>query len=116
MSNQTPLQKYEAALATGNFSRDDVQANAVAYLDKLYHDIVKNESEQNQGFFASLFKGKPTTPKGLYMWGGVGRGKTWLMDMFYDSLPIEKKCVCTFIILCKEYKKNWLLCVDKLIP
>jgi cell division protein ZapE len=91
MSNQTPLQKYEAALATGSLSRDDVQATAVAYLDTLYHDIIKNESEQNQGFFASLFKGKPTTPKGLYMWGGVGRGKTWLMDMFYDSLPIEKK-------------------------
>ena len=88
-TTQTPMQRYEAALATGNFSRDDVQAGAVAYLDKLHHEIMQNE--QKQGFFASLFKGKTKPPKGLYMWGGVGRGKTWLMDMFYDSLAIDKK-------------------------
>ena len=88
-TTQTPMQRYEAALATGNFSRDDVQASAVAYLDKLHHEIMQNE--QKQGFFASLFKGKTKPPKGLYMWGGVGRGKTWLMDMFYDSLAIDKK-------------------------
>lgn len=87
---QTPLQKYESALASGNFSRDEVQAQAVAYLDGLYHEILKHQNKET-GFFASLFKSKMTTPKGLYMWGGVGRGKTWLMDMFYDSLPIEKK-------------------------
>ncbi|UNU73190.1 AFG1 family ATPase [Moraxella nasovis] len=91
MTNKSPLQRYNEALATGNFSQDDVQATAVAYLDELYHTIVANNSEQNQGFFAKLFKSKPTAPKGLYMWGGVGRGKTWLMDMFYDSLPIERK-------------------------
>ncbi len=86
----TPLQKYEEALATGNFTQDDVQQKAVMYLDKLHHDIMASQTA-NQGFFASLFKSKPATPKGLYMWGGVGRGKTWLMDMFYDSLPIERK-------------------------
>ncbi|MDO4895911.1 MAG: cell division protein ZapE [Moraxella sp.] len=87
---QTPLQKYESALATGEFSRDDVQAQAVKYLDDLYHEIIKSQNQET-GFFASLFKSKPSAPKGLYMWGGVGRGKTWLMDMFYDSLPIQKK-------------------------
>jgi cell division protein ZapE len=34
---------------------------------------------------------KKTAPKGLYMWGGVGRGKTWMMDLFFDSLPFEEK-------------------------
>lgn len=90
MTNLSPQKRYDEALATGNFSHDDVQAKAVAYLDKLHHEIMANQNE-NQGFFASLFKSKPTAPKGLYMWGGVGRGKTWLMDMFYDSLPIERK-------------------------
>lgn len=88
---QTPMQRYQAALATGNFSQDDVQAAAVAYLDDLHHQIVDYQKQQNQGFFASLFKSKSKPPKGLYMWGGVGRGKTWLMDMFYDSLNIDKK-------------------------
>lgn len=87
---QTPKQKYENALATGNFSRDDVQARAVEYLDNLYHEIIKANTQET-GFLKSLFKSKTPTPRGLYMWGGVGRGKTWLMDMFYDSLPIGKK-------------------------
>lgn len=90
MTNLSPQQRYQEALATGNFSHDEVQASAVAYLDKLHHDIMANQNAPT-GFLANLFKAKPTPPKGLYMWGGVGRGKTWLMDMFYDSLPIERK-------------------------
>jgi len=42
-----------------------------------------------------LGKQKPTRPttsvKGLYMWGGVGRGKTWLLDLFFQALPSERK-------------------------
>lgn len=90
MIAKTPIQKYQEALATGDFSQDDVQATAVAYLDNLYHELLANDGTSG-GFFTNLFKPKPTTPKGLYMWGGVGRGKTWLMDMFYDSLPIKRK-------------------------
>lgn len=89
-SSLTPLQKYHAALATGNFSQDDVQLAAMTYLDALYHEICKAQSAKS-GWLANLFKSKPTAPKGLYMWGGVGRGKTWMMDMFYDSLPTTRK-------------------------
>lgn len=85
---QTPLQRYETALATGNFSPDPIQQQAVAYLDDLYHQILAQQDKQ-KGFFSFLSKPKPI--KGLYMWGGVGRGKTWLMDMFFDSLPIQDK-------------------------
>lgn len=91
MTNQTPLERYHAALATGNFSEDPVQQQAMTYLDQLHHEIIKVYGNTKQGFFASLFKSKPVPPKGLYMWGGVGRGKTWMMDMFYESLPIERK-------------------------
>ncbi|MFB6349580.1 cell division protein ZapE [Moraxella marmotae] len=90
MTQQSPLARYHAALATGEFSEDAIQLAAVTYMDELHQQIVKNQANQG-GWFASLFKSKPTMPKGLYMWGGVGRGKTWMMDMFYDSLPIEKK-------------------------
>lgn len=86
--NQTPLQRYEAALATGNFSPDDIQRRAMTYLDDVYQQLLNNENN-SKGFFSFLKKQTPI--KGLYMWGGVGRGKTWMMDMFYDSLPIEKK-------------------------
>ncbi|WP_227544087.1 cell division protein ZapE, partial [Moraxella catarrhalis] len=89
--NQTPLERYQAALATGDFSEDAVQLAAVTYMDNLYHEIIKSQDSSGGGWFSSLFKSKPVMPKGLYMWGGVGRGKTWMMDMFYESLPIKRK-------------------------
>ena len=91
MSNQTPLERYQAALATGDFSEDAVQLAAVTYMDNLYHEIIKSQDSSGGGWFSSLFKSKPVMPKGLYMWGGVGRGKTWMMEMFYESLPIKRK-------------------------
>lgn len=91
MSNQTPLERYQAALATGDFSEDAVQLAAATYMDNLYHEIIKSQDSSGGGWFSSLFKSKPVMPKGLYMWGGVGRGKTWMMDMFYESLPIKRK-------------------------
>ncbi|WP_133141546.1 cell division protein ZapE, partial [Moraxella caviae] len=90
MSIQTPLERYRAALATGDFSEDSVQLAAVTYLDNLHHEIIKQDGGK-KGWLAGLFGAKSSMPKGLYMWGGVGRGKTWLMDMFYDSLPIKRK-------------------------
>ncbi len=92
INEKSPLEKYQAALSGGEFKHDEVQENAIKYLDNLYHQIIQFNNSKNQGFFASLFKQKTNSPpKGLYMWGGVGRGKTWLMDMFYESLPIERK-------------------------
>ena len=85
----SPLQRYEQAISTDEFTRDEQQYQAMSYLDGLYHQL--NDSvAQKKGFF-SFLKSKPAAPKGLYMWGGVGRGKTWMMDMFYDSLTIERK-------------------------
>ena len=85
----SPLQRYEQAVDKDGFTKDDQQYLAMSYLDDLYHQL--NESAgQKKGFF-SFLKTKPAAPKGLYMWGGVGRGKTWMMDMFYDSLTIDRK-------------------------
>lgn len=88
MQAQSPLQKYQAALDTGNFSKDAIQEKAITYLDEIYHKIIQDETK-NKGIFSFFKKSEPI--RGLYMWGGVGRGKTWIMDMFFDSLPIDNK-------------------------
>ncbi|MGB2138788.1 MAG: cell division protein ZapE [Psychrobacter sp.] len=85
----SPLQRYEQAISSEDFTRDEQQYIAMSYLDDLYHKL-NNTVEEKKGIFG-FFKSKPAAPKGLYMWGGVGRGKTWMMDMFYDSLTIERK-------------------------
>jgi len=90
----TPKIKYQQDIASGGFSQDPCQRQAVEMLDDLYHRLI--EAQQSTGLFSRLFsysfwrsKKKPLT--GLYFWGGVGRGKTYLMDMFFDRLPIKNK-------------------------
>lgn len=89
MPNQlSPLQRYEHAIQTGEFSEDPQQRMAMTYLDNVYQQLLANQAK-SRGLFS--FLRKTESPKGLYMWGGVGRGKTWMMDMFYESLPLQNK-------------------------
>ena len=88
----TPLEKYNQDMASGEFSKDPAQAMAVKLLDDLFHRLIA--ANQKKSFLSKVFralKDDKTPEKGLYFWGGVGRGKTYLMDMFYDQLPIENK-------------------------
>lgn len=87
--NMTPLQRYQAAIATDEFNHDPIQEKAMTYLDDVYHQLIEN-SKEKKGLFG-FFKSQPVPPKGLYMWGGVGRGKTWMMDMFFESVPLQRK-------------------------
>ncbi|WP_227429600.1 cell division protein ZapE [Psychrobacter sp. I-STPA6b] len=87
--NLSPLQRYEQAISSGEFTRDEQQFAAMSYLDQVYHTLQEN-AEEKKGFF-SFLKSDPKPPKGLYMWGGVGRGKTWMMDMFFESLTTPRK-------------------------
>ncbi|MFT5519930.1 MAG: cell division protein ZapE, partial [Enterobacterales bacterium] len=63
---------------------------AINKLDVLFHELIKR-NQKPQGFLKHLFRQQASPIKGLYMWGGVGRGKTYLMDSFFDALPIKKK-------------------------
>ncbi len=83
----TPMQKYQADLAAG-FNADPAQLVAMTYLDDLCARLSKPKSRVAMAW---LWKKKPLPEKGLYMWGGVGRGKTYLMDTFFDQLPFENK-------------------------
>ncbi len=101
MQSLSPTSRYLNALNEGSHQPDDVQKEAVSRLDVIYQALI-NRSEpaapQPGGLMAKFSKllgkrePKEAAPvRGLYMWGGVGRGKTWLMDMFYQSLPGERK-------------------------
>lgn len=92
----TPLERYRQDLQRDDFSYDISQEQAVKHLQRLYDDLLEAEQVPSpstlMGRLTSRFKKQETQPvKGLYFWGGVGRGKTYLMDTFYDSLPFERK-------------------------
>lgn len=83
-----PLAIYQKLVTDRGFKADPAQRKAVAELDRIWLEL---NTHPFSGWWAKL-RGKKRTPvKGLYLWGGVGRGKTWLMDMFFDSLPDKDK-------------------------
>lgn len=89
----TPITRYREDLTRDDFNYDPAQEEAVEALQDLFERLVANQSNPVSGGFLSKFRKKkaPVVEKGLYFWGGVGRGKTYLMDTFYDCLPTEKK-------------------------
>lgn len=98
MQSMTPSSRYLQALSEGSYQPDDVQREAVSRLDVIYQALANPEDTAAPGSglratFSRLLgkRDAPAPARGLYMWGGVGRGKTWLMDMFYQSLPGDRK-------------------------
>jgi len=88
----TPLQKYQNDLRSGDFSKDPAQQMAAELLDDLFRRLLtRNQNNNLWKRITSRFNNDIGPEKGLYFWGGVGRGKTYLMDMFFDQLPIENK-------------------------
>ncbi len=101
MQALSPLSRYQQALDAGEYQADEVQRRAVTQLDRIYQALRQKPAANAP---AGGLRGKlsrllgnggdpaPQRPvQGLYMWGGVGRGKTWLMDMFFHSLPGDRK-------------------------
>lgn len=85
-----PLERYQLAVSTGEIHSDSAQLEAMSDLQALFEKLTKKEADP--GVLARFFnKQKQETIPGLYFWGGVGRGKTFLMDLFFDSLPFEQK-------------------------
>ncbi len=91
LAGKGPLQRYQYAIDTGVVQHDDAQLVAVQRLQDLFDELVKPACKP--GFLARWLKTSWSvkTPTGLYFWGGVGRGKTYLMDLFYESLPFPDK-------------------------
>lgn len=88
----TPLQKYQLDLQRPDFHFDEAQQAAVRHLQRLYDDFTKHEPVKPSLWQKLTGKTPAAQPlKGLYFWGGVGRGKTYLVDTFYDCLPTTRK-------------------------
>jgi len=83
-----PLAIYERLVSDGGYQADAAQRKAIMELDRVWHEL---GAHPVSGWWAKL-RGKRRPPvNGLYLWGGVGRGKTWMMDLFFDSLPGKHK-------------------------
>lgn len=85
----SPLTRYQAELSSGKLQADPCQAQAMRLLQSLYEKVLEEQLPAPRfSFFTTWFKRPTLRPiQGLYFWGGVGRGKTCLMDLFYQSLP-----------------------------
>jgi cell division protein ZapE len=89
----TPQSAYQARLARHELLPDAGQARAIAALERLYTELVES-GPQPRGWrrhLARVAGREPAPIRGLYLWGQVGRGKTFMMDLFYACLPFEDK-------------------------
>ena len=78
----TPRERYAEELQRPGFVRDPAQARAIDALQRIHDDLAAHPPRR----LLRIGPRRWTAVRGLYMWGGVGRGKTWLMDMFCDTL------------------------------
>ena len=83
-----PSQRYAAGVARGDWQDDPAQHAALRELDRIHAAVAGSSAN---GFLGRLLGRDPAPPRGLYLWGGVGRGKTFLVDLFHDGLPTSDK-------------------------
>ncbi|MDS9990210.1 cell division protein ZapE [Xylella fastidiosa] len=89
MTEMTPSQRYAAGVERGHWNDDVTQHAALAELDRIHNAIIHSPQNRWWDSFTALWR-KPEFVQGFYFWGGVGRGKTFLVDLFYDGLPLSK--------------------------
>ena len=93
-THATVMHRYGHLVETGAISRDAAQERVARALDRLINDIIAKRLASKSSALGWLFAKRRETKapvKGLYIAGGVGRGKTMLMDMFFDIVPVRRK-------------------------
>lgn len=91
----TPLERYQADLELPGFVHDRAQERAIGHLQRIHDELVARAQRERGGLLRRVvgrLRPAPVEPvRGAYFWGGVGRGKTYLMDLFFETLPFEQK-------------------------
>ena len=83
------IEFYHQGLKARGYQSDPAQLRAVERLQQCEDEWIAYKEIRSNNFKKAIFK--PALPQGLYLWGGVGRGKSFLMDCFYAASPLEKK-------------------------
>jgi cell division protein ZapE len=87
--NMDVQQYYHQALSKRGYQADAAQLRAVARLQQAYEEWAAYKAARSSVFKRLI--NRPDIPRGVYLWGGVGRGKSFLMDGFYDVVPLVRK-------------------------
>ncbi|MFV0333590.1 MAG: cell division protein ZapE [Tropicimonas sp.] len=90
---KTLTQIYDARIADGLLKPDAAQISALPELERVRRDLARRPASRPRGGLRGLFSraAEPEPVRGLYLWGGVGRGKSMLMDMFFEALRTDRK-------------------------
>ena len=91
--SEGPQARYRALVATGGIEEDPAQERALAELQRLYAELAAWQPPAKPSFLARFARKKeaPNAPPGVYVWGPVGRGKSMLMDLFYETAETASK-------------------------
>ncbi|MSO74576.1 MAG: cell division protein ZapE [Alphaproteobacteria bacterium] len=101
-----PLAAYHALCTENDISFDPAQERAAERLEVLYRELARHAPRPSRGFrLFGLRKAAEPGPRGLYLHGAVGRGKTMLMDLFFDSVPMARKRRVHFHAFMQEVHK-----------
>ncbi len=98
------LEQYQAELTARGYQSDPAQLRAVEALDRCAREWGEYK-EQRSNVFKKLIN-RPDIPRGVYMYGGVGRGKSFLMDCFFSAVPIVRKARLHFHEFMREVHRE----------
>ena len=84
----SPGERYAAGVAAGNWQDDPAQRAVLPALDRLWRELAQDSAPS---LWSRLRGAMPASPRGLYLWGRVGRGKTFLTELFCEALTTPRK-------------------------
>jgi cell division protein ZapE len=89
---ETPISRYRALMQAGDLQPDPAQELAVEKLQILHHRLAGYDPREGSGWLAKLrLQTREPAPEGIYLYGEVGRGKSMVMDLFFDVAPLDRK-------------------------